>query len=169
MRVTLKKVVLENFMCYAHAEFDFYAITKIMAKNGKGKSTIATAYLWCLFNCDYELEDNPVVRREVDGVPVDDMDTSVELTLDIDGKEITRYDKTVVDYIQEPKVEKRIRRALDWTIEHFPEEKFSYMFFVGSNENKKNVKVMIFKDGEKFEAYTFVGTKQPVERVFLGG
>lgn len=85
----LKKVVLENFMCYAHAEFDFYAITKIMAKNGKGKSTIATAYLWCLFNCDYELKDNPVVRREVDGKSVDDMNTSVELTLDVDGKEIT--------------------------------------------------------------------------------
>ncbi len=76
-------------MCYAHTEFDFYAITKIMAKNGKGKSTIATAYLWCLFNCDYELKDNPVVRREVDGKSVDDMDTSVELTLDVDGKEIT--------------------------------------------------------------------------------
>ena len=88
MRATLKKVVLENFMCYAHAEFDFYAITKIMAKNGKGKSTIATAYLWCLFNCDYELKDNPVVRREVDGKSVDDMDTSVELTLDVDGKEV---------------------------------------------------------------------------------
>lgn len=88
-RVVLKKVVLENFMCYAHAEFDFYAITKIVAKNGKGKSTIATAYLWCLFNCDYELKDNPVVRREVDGKSVDDMDTSVELTLDVDGKEIT--------------------------------------------------------------------------------
>ena len=89
MRAILKKVALENFMCYAHAEFDFYAITKIIAKNGKGKSTIATAYLWCLFNCDYELKDNPVVRREIDGVSVDDMDTSVELTLDIDGKEIT--------------------------------------------------------------------------------
>lgn len=88
-RAILKKVVLENFMCYAHAEFDFYAITKIMAKNGNGKSTIATAYLWCLFNCDYELKDNPVVRREVDGKSVDDMDTSVELTLDVDGKEIT--------------------------------------------------------------------------------
>lgn len=84
----LKKVVLENFMCYAHAEFDFYAITKIMAKNGKGKSTIATAYLWGLFNCDYELKDNPVVRREVGGKSVDDMDTSVELTLDVDGKEV---------------------------------------------------------------------------------
>lgn len=89
MRATLKKVVLENFMCYAHAEFDFYAITKITAKNGKGKSTIATAYLWCLFNCDYELKDNPVVRREIGRVSVDDMDTSVELTLDVDGKEIT--------------------------------------------------------------------------------
>lgn len=88
-RAVLKKVVLENFMCYAHAEFDFYAITKIMAKNGKGKSTIATAYLWCLFNCDYELKDNPVVRRGVDGKSVDDMDTSVELTLDVDEKEIT--------------------------------------------------------------------------------
>lgn len=88
-RAALKKAVLENFMCYAHAEFDFYAITKIMAKNGKGKSTIATAYLWCLFNCDYELKDNPVVRREVDGKSIDDMDTSVELTLDVDGKEIT--------------------------------------------------------------------------------
>jgi DNA repair exonuclease SbcCD ATPase subunit len=85
----LKKVVLENFMCYAHAEFDFYAITKIMAKNGKGKSAIATAYLWCLFNCDYELKDNPVARREVDGKSVDDMDTSVELVLDVDGKEVT--------------------------------------------------------------------------------
>lgn len=89
MRATLKRVVLENFMCYAHAEFDFYAITKIMAKNGNGKSTIATAYLWCLFNCDYGLKDNPVVRREVDGKSVDGMDTSVELTLDVDGKEIT--------------------------------------------------------------------------------
>ena len=87
--MNLKNLILENFMCYAHAEFDFYTITKIMAKNGKGKSTIATAYLWCLFNCDYELKDNPVVRREVDGKSVDDMDTSVELTLDVDGKEIT--------------------------------------------------------------------------------
>lgn len=89
MKIFLKKAVLENFMCYASRTFDFYDITKIMAENGVGKSTIATAYLWCLFNCDYELKDNPVVRREVDGVSVDDMDVSVELTLDVDGKEVT--------------------------------------------------------------------------------
>lgn len=89
MKIKLKSLSVENFMCYASRTFDFYDITKIIAKNGIGKSTIATAYLWCLFNCDYELKDNPVVRREVDGKSVDDMDTSVELTLDVDGKEVT--------------------------------------------------------------------------------
>lgn len=89
MKIKLKSLSVENFMCYASRTFDFYDITKIIAKNGIGKSTIATAYLWCLFNCDYELKDNPVVRREVDGASVDDMDVSVELALDIDGKEIT--------------------------------------------------------------------------------
>jgi DNA repair exonuclease SbcCD ATPase subunit len=89
MNIKLLNMRVENFMCYASKDFDFYDITKIMAENGVGKSTIATAYLWCLFNCDYELKDNPVVRREVDGVSVDDMDVSVELTLDVDGKEVT--------------------------------------------------------------------------------
>lgn len=85
----LVKMILENFMCYSSTEFDFFDITKIMAKNGKGKSSIATAYMWCLFNCDYELKDNPSVRREVDGKTIDDMDTAVTLFLDVDGKELT--------------------------------------------------------------------------------
>ena len=88
-RAVLKKAVLENFMCYAHAEFDFFKITKIMAENGEGKSTIGSCITWVLFNCDIDLKDNPVVRREVDGVSVDDMDTYGELTFDVDGKEIT--------------------------------------------------------------------------------
>lgn len=88
MRIKLLKIIVENFMCYAHEEFDFFDLTKIAAMNGKGKSSIATAYNWCLFNCDYELKDNPVVRREVGGKPVDDMDTSSTLVLDVDGKEV---------------------------------------------------------------------------------
>ena len=89
MRIKLLKIIVENFMCYAHEEFNLFDLTKIFAMNGKGKSSIAAAYKWCMFNCDYELKDNPVVRREVGGKSVDDMDTSVELTLDVDGKEIT--------------------------------------------------------------------------------
>lgn len=89
MKIKLLRINVENFMCYAHEEFNFFDLTKIAAMNGKGKSSIATAYNWCLFNCDYELKDNPVVRREVGGKSVDDMDTSVELVLDVDGKEVT--------------------------------------------------------------------------------
>lgn len=105
MKLKLVKIIVENFMCYAHKEFNFFDITKIMAKNGVGKSTIATAYNWCLFNCDYELKDNPVVRHEIDGKPVDDMDTSVELLLMVDNKEVSMkkvqkrtYSKDKVSY-----------------------------------------------------------------------
>lgn len=88
-RAVLKKVVLENFMCYAHAEFDLFTLTKIMARNGVGKSSIVAVINWVLYNCDGDLKDNPNVRREVNGKSVDDMDTYGELTFDIDGKEVT--------------------------------------------------------------------------------
>lgn len=88
-RIKLLGIFVENFMCYAQEDFNFYDLTKIMAENGKGKSSIFNAYMWCLFNCDVDLRDNPVVRREVDGVSVDDVDTSVKLMLDVDGTSIS--------------------------------------------------------------------------------
>ena len=76
-------------MYYMAAMLDFPNIAKILAKNGNGKSSIVNAFMWCLFDCDYELRSNPKVRREVDGNPVEDKDVSVELVLDVDGKEVT--------------------------------------------------------------------------------
>ena len=89
MEIKLLGMRLENFMCYVDTEFNFFHLTKILAENGKGKSSIVTAFNWVLFNCDYELRDNPQVRRVVDGKSVDDIDTAVTLTLDVDGKEVT--------------------------------------------------------------------------------
>lgn len=89
MKIKLLGMRLENFMCYVDTEFNFFHLTKILAENGKGKSSIVTAFNWVLFNCDYELRDNPQVRRVVDGKSVDDMDVSVTLMLDVDGKEVT--------------------------------------------------------------------------------
>ena len=76
-------------MCYALKEIDFSDFTKISAMNGIGKSTIANAYMWLFFNCDYELRDNQNVRREVDGKTIGDVDVSVTAVIDMDGKEIT--------------------------------------------------------------------------------
>ena len=89
MEIKLKKLILENFMCYALKEIDFSDFTKIYAMNGMGKSTIANAYMWLFFNCDYELSVNQTVRREVDGKTIDDVDVSVTAVIDMDGKEIT--------------------------------------------------------------------------------
>lgn len=104
MEIKLMGMRLENFMCYVDTEFNFFHLTKILAENGKGKSSIVTAFNWVLFNCDYELRDNPQVRRVVDGKSVDDMDTAVTLMLDVDGKEVTMrkvqkrtYGETVKD------------------------------------------------------------------------
>lgn len=85
----LKKIVMDNFMMHSHEEVDFSKLTKITGMNGQGKSSIATAYMWCLFDCDYQLKSNPAVRKVVDGKTVDDVDTSVTLILDVDGKEIS--------------------------------------------------------------------------------
>lgn len=85
----LLSITLENFMNYGEATFFFNGNVKISGKNGKGKTSILTAYSWLLFNCDYELHDNPKVRREINGVSVDDMDTSVTASFDIDGKRVT--------------------------------------------------------------------------------
>ena len=89
MEIKLKKLILENFMCYALKEIDFSDFTKISAMNGIGKSTIANAYMWLFFNCDYELRDNQTVRREVDGKTIDDVDVSVTAVIDMDGNEFT--------------------------------------------------------------------------------
>lgn len=105
MKIELKKLIVENFMAYPHAEFDFFNRTVVAGRNGIGKSTIATAYTWLLFGCDYQLKDNPAVRRVVGGKSVDDMDVSVTAVLDIDGKEVTarkvqkrKYKKDGVSY-----------------------------------------------------------------------
>ena len=87
--LSLKKMILENFMCYALKEIDFSSITKISAMNGVGKSTIVNAYMWLFFNCDYDLSVNQNVRREADRKTIDDVDVSVTVVIDMDGKEIT--------------------------------------------------------------------------------
>lgn len=169
-RAVLKKVVLENFMCYAHAEFDFYAITKIMAKNGKGKSTIATAYLWCLFNCDYGLKDNPVVRREIDGKSVDDMDTSVELTLDVDGKEITMkkvQKRTYEEVIKDGVVITTVKDPNSYYINSVPKTLKAFNEYLDVNMNIfkmcSNINVFLTQKPKEMREYLFSLVKKTTD------
>lgn len=99
-KMKLLSMALENFMAYACETFQFGDRTTISGKNAAGKSSICNAYSWLLFNTDMDGNDNPDIRREVDGKYIEDADVSVTAVFDIDGREVAiqkiqkrKYDK----------------------------------------------------------------------------
>lgn len=88
VEIKILDIEMTNFMAYGYERVSFNDLTRIIGRNGVGKSTIANAYMWLLFDCDYDLKPKPVVRREENGVPVDG-DVIVSATFDVDGKIVT--------------------------------------------------------------------------------
>lgn len=88
VEIKILDIEMTNFMAYGYEKVSFNDLTRIIGRNGAGKSTIANAYMWLLFDCDYDLTPKPVVRREESGVPVDG-DVIVSATFDVDGKTVT--------------------------------------------------------------------------------
>ena len=86
--IKILNIEMTNFMAYGYEKVSFNDLTRIIGRNGVGKSTIANAYMWLLFDCDYDLTPKPVVRREESGVPVDG-DVIVSAMFDVDGKTVT--------------------------------------------------------------------------------
>lgn len=71
MKIEIAEIYMQNFMAYDKKNVMFVKDTSIIGKNGIGKTTIANAYMWLLFDCDYDLTPRPKVRREINGEPVD--------------------------------------------------------------------------------------------------
>lgn len=86
--IKILDIEMTNFMAYGYEKVSFNDLTRIIGRNGVGKSTIANAYMWLLFDCDYDLTPKPVVRREENGVPVNEA-VSVSATFDVAGKIVT--------------------------------------------------------------------------------
>lgn len=88
-KVIIQRLHAENFKVFKNYDAEFGRVTRISGMNGAGKSSLASAIMWVLFGVDYDLTNNPKVRREVNGEPVNDVPVSVEIVIDVDGKEIT--------------------------------------------------------------------------------
>ena len=86
----LKSIKLENFRRFRHAVIDFSTdrernVTLIQANNTTGKTTIATAFIWCLYGrSDTEDEDDQLLCWAVQNAmkPHDSCEVAVTVTLE---------------------------------------------------------------------------------------
>ena len=97
MKMTIIKALIENFKGISEQEILFSNnTTDVKGHNGSGKSTIASAVYFVLSDCDYQLNNKPMVQ------PLNNTEVKphVKLWLDIDGREIT-VEKTQKTSIKE--------------------------------------------------------------------
>ena len=170
MNIILKRMRLENFKIFKDKTINFGRVTRISAQNYKGKSSIADSFFWVLFGKsatgNSEGKQFTPRRYEVDEegnqIPVDHVDVVVELTLDVDGREIT---------IKKTQQQKWVRKRGD-EIQTYEGDKNVYHWNeveVSETEHKRRVAELV--DEEVFRLITnphaFVGKKQDDQRKFL--
>lgn len=108
--VKLKRIEISNFKGVRSLTVDFKdGATTISGRNGKGKSTIYNAYLWCLFGKGQKGTVISVQPKDKDNNIIHKLENSVEVTLQVAG-EVIRI--------------KRVQRE-DWSV---PKGKTEEMF-----------------------------------------
>ena len=92
-KVTLKKLIVENYKKFEAREFDFSGRTEVSGRNRQGKTSLMDAYFDVLTGklADGTLPNN--IRRKVDGEEVDDPVVR-ELVIDVDGTKYVIQKKT---------------------------------------------------------------------------
>lgn len=90
MRMFLKRMHIENFKGCKDKQIDFGHRTSIKGVNGSGKTTVADAVMWVLFNKDSSGATTFDIRpKDSQNNDIDFIDIRVELVLDVDGRELT--------------------------------------------------------------------------------
>lgn len=93
MRMSLEKMVIENFKGTRKLTIDFSEETHIFGMNGTGKTTIPDAFSWVLFNKDSSgnapgsdnFREKPL---DAEGHEIHNLDTTVELVCKLDGQRL---------------------------------------------------------------------------------
>lgn len=89
-RIILKKLRIENFKGCRERSIDFGDVTYIFGANASGKTTIADAWMWLLFNKDSTGATKFNIRPlDEEGKTIDNVEILVEAVLNIDGTELT--------------------------------------------------------------------------------
>ena len=90
MEIKIKSILIQNFKGIKDIKIEFGGkVTNILGQNGSGKSTIADAFHWCIFNKNSKGEEKFAIRPlNENGEMIHNTDIKVIVTLTVDGKEI---------------------------------------------------------------------------------
>lgn len=89
MNIKLRKMHIENFKKIKKKDIDFGNLTRISGQNATGKTTIADAFMWCLFDKNSQGESKFQIRPlDSFGNQIDHVEIKVILTLEADGNEV---------------------------------------------------------------------------------
>ncbi len=104
MNITLKSMTLAYFQGHKNFTINFDpTATYIYGDNATGKTTIASAFRWCLFGKDInDRTDFDLKTLDENNQPIPQVDHSVELVFDVDG-----HDLTVMRVLREKWVRRR--------------------------------------------------------------
>lgn len=84
--IVLRQITIKDFRGIKSFNCDFTQDNVIEGDNATGKSSIFAAFTWCLFGKDEKDRKDFEIKPASGGVPVGHTQTSVELTLEINGE-----------------------------------------------------------------------------------
>ncbi|NFM72473.1 recombinase RecF [Clostridium botulinum] len=89
-QIILNSLKLKNFKGIKDLTIDFSNITNIFGENGTGKTTIADAFMWLLFDKDsHDRATFEIKTLDNNNVSIHGLEHEVKGVLNIDGKDIT--------------------------------------------------------------------------------
>lgn len=90
MKITLKKLTIQNFKGCRERTVEFGETTNIFGANASGKTTIMDAFCWLMFNKDSTGSEKFNIRPlNSDGKMIDNVEIMVEAVFEVDGATIT--------------------------------------------------------------------------------
>lgn len=84
MNLKIKSMEIKNFKGIKDAKYQFTDHTKFLGANATGKTTVATAYMWVMNDCDYDLKSNPPIFP----LYAEECTPTVAIDFEIDGKPV---------------------------------------------------------------------------------
>lgn len=145
MEIRLKKIVLQNFKGCKDRTIEFGDKTDIFGANATGKTTIADAAFWLLFDKNSAGESKFQIRPlDKNGNQIDGVEIMVEGTLDIDGKEVVLKKVQKQNWVKEHETQERKFKGNvnDFEINGYPKSEKDYKEYISDTVEEELFKLI---------------------------